>query len=160
MDHKFTISDESDSSDGLEEAEQPSVRQRAKPQPSGKQHLVPGGLKEPKQRKYSMNEEALQESGVGRQEAGAGDGDSFRRRCTSAPPALWAAKKYGRQLRKMSDEFDTLLDKGMKMKRVNSASTTSQMHTSPSWLAFLWSHKESDSEASSSLKAPDTRPSE
>lgn len=43
-----------------------------------------------------------------------GDGAPFRSRSQSAPPTLWAAKKYGRQLRRMSDEFDTWLDKGVR----------------------------------------------
>lgn len=42
-----------------------------------------------------------------------GDGLPFRGRSQSAPAALWKAKKYGRQLRRMSDEFDTWLDKGV-----------------------------------------------
>lgn len=63
-------------------------------------------------RNLSINEDDFQEATEGR--AGAGDGDSFRPRSRSAPPAFWAAKKYGRELRKMSDEFDTLLDKGVK----------------------------------------------
>lgn len=42
------------------------------------------------------------------------EGAPFRGRSKSAPPALWAAKKYGRQLRRMSDEFDSLLDKGVR----------------------------------------------
>lgn len=53
----------------------------------------------------------------GDEEAGTPtDGAPFRGRSKSAPPALWAAKKYGRQLRRMSDEFDSLLDKGVRMK--------------------------------------------
>lgn len=44
-----------------------------------------------------------------------GDGTPFRGRSRSAPPALWAAQRYGRQLRRMSDEFDTLLDKGVRL---------------------------------------------
>lgn len=44
---------------------------------------------------------------------GAGSGEApFRGRSQSAPAALWAAKRYGRQLRRMSDEFDTWLDRG------------------------------------------------
>ncbi len=51
----------------------------------------------------------------GEDEAGTPtDGAPFRARSKSAPPALWAAKKYGRQLRRMSDEFDSLLDKGVR----------------------------------------------
>lgn len=54
----------------------------------------------------------------GEDEAGTPtDGAPFRGRSKSAPPALWAAKKYGRQLRRMSDEFDSLLDKGVRMRR-------------------------------------------
>lgn len=57
-------------------------------------------------------EEELQ--GNGEDEAGTPtDGAPFRGRSRSAPPALWAAQKYGRQLRRMSDEFDSLLDKGV-----------------------------------------------
>lgn len=52
----------------------------------------------------------------GEDEAGTPtDGAPFRGRSKSAPPALWAAKKYGRQLRRMSDEFDSLLDKGVRI---------------------------------------------
>lgn len=51
----------------------------------------------------------------GEEEAGTPtDGAPFRGRSKSAPPALWAAKKYGQQLRRMSDEFDSLLDKGVR----------------------------------------------
>lgn len=58
-----------------------------------------------------MNDENLLEA------ADEGDlvgSDPFRPRSRSAPPALWAAKKYGQQLRRMSDEFDILLDKGVR----------------------------------------------
>lgn len=65
-------------------------------------------------RNLSINEEDFQEATDGKSGAAAGDGDAFRRRTRSAPPAFWAAKKYGRELRRMSDEFDTLLDKGVK----------------------------------------------
>lgn len=59
-----------------------------------------------------FREEELQ--GYGEDEAGTPtEGAPFRGRSRSAPPALWAAKKYGRQLRRMSDEFDSLLDKGV-----------------------------------------------
>ncbi|XP_046762038.1 bcl2-associated agonist of cell death [Gallus gallus] len=42
---------------------------------------------------------------------GSGGGDpppTFRGRSRSAPPVLWAARKYGRELRRMSDEFQLL----------------------------------------------------
>lgn len=68
-------------------------------------------------RNFSINEEDFQEATDGR--LVSGDGEPFRPRSRSAPPAFWAAKKYGRELRKMSDEFDTLLDKGVKHQRSN-----------------------------------------
>ncbi|XP_056298552.1 BCL2 associated agonist of cell death b [Pseudoliparis swirei] len=73
------------------------------------------------------------------------EGAPFRVRSKSAPPALWAAKKYGRQLRRMSDEFDSLLDKG-EMRRVKSAGTTKQMQNSKSWWSYLFSHQETEGE--------------
>ncbi|XP_026869806.2 BCL2 associated agonist of cell death b isoform X1 [Electrophorus electricus] len=152
MAQMFTISDtESDTSEGPGDTDQQGDSKEPEPSQS-EQHLhVPNTLRgewTARQRNHSMNEAELQDSGA----------ESFRRRSRSAPPILWAAKKYGRQLRKMSDEFDTLLDKGMK--RARSAGAARQMHTSPSWFAFLWSHKESDTETSSSVTAPDTRPAE
>ncbi|XP_063043414.1 BCL2 associated agonist of cell death b [Engraulis encrasicolus] len=84
----------------------------------------------------------------------------FRVRSRSAPPALWAARKYGQQLRRMSDEFDTmLLDKGG-MKRVKSAGTTRQMRTSFSWFTSLFSHKETEGDTSGSITASETRAAE
>lgn len=82
----------------------------------------------------------------GEEEAGTPtEGAPFRGRSKSAPPALWAAKKYGQQLRRMSDEFDSLLDKG-EMKRVRSAGTARQMHHSKSWWSYLFSHQEMEGE--------------
>lgn len=54
-----------------------------------------------------------QDGAPAEENGGAGDGLPFRGRSQSAPAALWKAKKYGRQLRRMSDEFDTWLDKGV-----------------------------------------------
>uniref|UniRef100_H3D8J8 BCL2 associated agonist of cell death b n=1 Tax=Tetraodon nigroviridis TaxID=99883 RepID=H3D8J8_TETNG len=84
--------------------------------------------------------------GNGDDEAGTPtDGAPFRGRSRSAPPALWAAKKYGRQLRRMSDEFDSLLDKGG-MRKTSSAGSARQMHHSRSWWSYLFSHQETESE--------------
>ncbi|XP_070848910.1 BCL2 associated agonist of cell death b [Chaetodon trifascialis] len=84
--------------------------------------------------------------GVGEVEAGTPtEGAPFRGRSKSAPPALWAAKKYGRQLRRMSDEFDSLLDKG-EMKKSRSAGTAQQMPHSRSWWSYLFSHQETEGE--------------
>ncbi|XP_051956538.1 bcl2-associated agonist of cell death [Xyrauchen texanus] len=74
---------------------------------------------------------------------GAGDGAPFRGRSQSAPAALWKAKKYGRQLRRMSDEFDTWLDKG-EVKRVNSSGRGAYKQTYRGWFSFLWSPKEEE----------------
>ncbi|KAL0969922.1 hypothetical protein UPYG_G00234560 [Umbra pygmaea] len=86
------------------------------------------------------------------------DGGIFRGRSQSAPPAFWAAKKYGRQLRRMSDEFDTWLDKG-EMKRV-SAGSSKQMTQSRSWWAYLFSHEESETEKTPNLTTTEPRSSD
>ncbi|XP_072231949.1 BCL2 associated agonist of cell death b isoform X1 [Leuresthes tenuis] len=91
----------------------------------------------------SRDEELL---ASGEEEAGTPtEGFPFRGRSQSAPPALWAAKKYGRQLRRMSDEFDSLLDKG-EMRKVRSAGAAKQMHHSKSWWNYLFSHQEAEGE--------------
>ncbi|XP_077356255.1 uncharacterized protein LOC144003654 [Festucalex cinctus] len=81
------------------------------------------------------------------EEAGTpgGDGAPFRGRSKSAPPALWAAKKYGRQLRRMSDEFDSLLDKG-ELKFKSAGGTTRSIHHSQTWWSYLFSHQETEGE--------------
>nr|QWQ66118.1 BCL2-associated agonist of cell death 1 [Ctenopharyngodon idella] len=76
-----------------------------------------------------------QDGASAEENGGAGDGLPFRGRSQSAPAALWKAKKYGRQLRRMSDEFDTWLDKG-EVKRVK--------QTYRGWFSFLWSPKEEE----------------
>lgn len=76
-------------------------------------------------------------------QASEGDGGPFRGRSQSAPAALWAAKKYGRQLRRMSDEFDTWLDKG-EAKRGLTSEAAKQRQTSRGWFSFLWSPKEAE----------------
>ncbi|XP_058481918.1 BCL2 associated agonist of cell death b [Solea solea] len=73
------------------------------------------------------------------------EGAPFRGRSKSAPPALWAARKYGQRLRRMSDEFDSLLDKGT-MRKVNSTGSAKQMHHSKSWWSYLFSHQELEGE--------------
>lgn len=80
-----------------------------------------------------------QDGALVEENGGTGDGLPFRGRSQSAPAALWKAKKYGRQLRRMSDEFDTWLDKG-EIKRANS-----QKQTYRGWFSFLWSPKEEES---------------
>ncbi|KAM6434823.1 bcl2-associated agonist of cell death [Liasis olivaceus] len=55
---------------------------------------------------------------------------AFRARSRSAPPILWAAQRYGRELRRMSDEFHGALQK---LPRPKSAGTCSHMDHTPSW---------------------------
>ncbi|XP_067400146.1 bcl2-associated agonist of cell death [Emydura macquarii macquarii] len=57
-------------------------------------------------------------------------GAFFRARSRSAPPILWAAMRYGRELRRMSDEFDVALQV---LPRPKSAGTASQLHRGSSW---------------------------
>ncbi|XP_063059219.1 bcl2-associated agonist of cell death isoform X2 [Engraulis encrasicolus] len=73
--------------------------------------------------------------GSSSEEGGMGDGGApFRGRSQSAPAALWAAKRYGRQLRRMSDEFDTWLDRGKR----------GGMSGMRGWFSFLWSPQEEE----------------
>ncbi|KAL1252872.1 hypothetical protein QQF64_017565 [Cirrhinus molitorella] len=86
--------------------------------------------------KVSFWQESEPQDGASAEEnGGTGDGLPFRGRSQSAPAALWKAKKYGRQLRRMSDEFDTWLDKG-EVKRAK--------QTYRGWFSFLWSPKEEE----------------
>ncbi|XP_062949476.1 bcl2-associated agonist of cell death [Cynocephalus volans] len=58
----------------------------------------------------------------------------FRGRSRSAPPNLWAAQRYGRELRRMSDEFQGSF-KGLP--RPKSAGTATQMRQSSSWTRII-----------------------
>uniref|UniRef100_A0A1A8F6Z6 BCL2-associated agonist of cell death n=1 Tax=Nothobranchius korthausae TaxID=1143690 RepID=A0A1A8F6Z6_9TELE len=150
----FTISDsDSEPSEEVEEGEkkQPSAGQEESVRP----HPNLPGLRLPLNGRIRLNSES-QVSNVSRDEdllarvaeeepGTPTEGFPFRGRSKSAPPALWAAKKYGRQLRRMSDEFDSLLDKG-EMRKVRSAGSTKPMHHSRSWWNYLFSHQESDGE--------------
>ncbi|XP_006861045.1 PREDICTED: bcl2 antagonist of cell death [Chrysochloris asiatica] len=60
----------------------------------------------------------------------------FRGRSLSAPPNLWAAQRYGRELRRMSDEFEGSF-KGLP--RPKSAGTAIQMRQSSSWTHVIQS---------------------
>ncbi|XP_029470647.1 bcl2-associated agonist of cell death [Rhinatrema bivittatum] len=67
---------------------------------------------------------------------------NFRGRSRSAPPNLWAAMSYGRELRRMSDEFDMSFQG---LPRPKSAGTTGQLAKGNGWkdiLRSFWSqHK-------------------
>lgn len=60
----------------------------------------------------------------------------FRGRSRSAPPNLWAAQRYGRELRRMSDEFEGSF-KGLP--RPKSAGTATQMRQNSSWTRIFQS---------------------
>ncbi|XP_054609662.1 BCL2 associated agonist of cell death b [Dunckerocampus dactyliophorus] len=151
----FSISDsESEPSEEVEEGDSTQS-------PSGQDKKVPQGLTLalPELRLAAMGrirlnseshastvsrDEELQTRGE--EEAGTPtDGAPFRGRSKSAPPALWAAKKYGQQLRRMSDEFDSLFDKG-EIKKLKNAGTSRPMHHSRTWWSALFSHQETEGE--------------
>lgn len=90
---------------------------------------------------YNINrwEDSENQDGASGDDGGVVDGAPFRGRSQSAPAALWKAKKYGRQLRRMSDEFDTWLDKG-DLRRT----TGPGRHTNRGWFSFLWGTKEEE----------------
>ncbi|KAL7844463.1 hypothetical protein SRHO_G00230020 [Serrasalmus rhombeus] len=88
---------------------------------------------------YTVSRWQDNEDGLLAEDGGAGDGAPFRGRSQSAPAALWKAKKYGRQLRRMSDEFDTWLDKG-DTRRASSPGK----QTNRGWFSFLWGSKEEE----------------
>ncbi|XP_068444523.1 BCL2 associated agonist of cell death b [Clinocottus analis] len=147
----FTISDtESEPSDEVEEGENNTFSSVQKQQPFQRHALTLPELRLPAGR-IRVNSESIsstvsKDEELWADEAGTPtEGAPFRGRSKSAPPALWAAKKYGRQLRRMSDEFDSLLDKG-DMRRVKSAGTANQMHHSKSWWSYLFSHQEMEGE--------------
>lgn len=151
----FTISDsESESSEEVEEGEKNPSSPLQEPLPLSHALTLPE-LRLPGTGRIRLNSESHASTvsrdeelqARGEDEAGTPtDGAPFRGRSKSAPPALWAAKKYGRQLRRMSDEFDSLLDKG-EMKKVRSSGTAKQMHHSKSWWSYLFSHQETEGES-------------
>ncbi|XP_040886671.1 BCL2 associated agonist of cell death b [Toxotes jaculatrix] len=151
----FTISDsESEPSEEVEEGEMNQSSTGQEQRIPYRHTLTVPELRVPATGRLRLNSESNASTASrdeellarGEEEAGTPtDGAPFRGRSKSAPPALWAAKKYGRQLRRMSDEFDSLLDKG-EMRRVKSAGTAKQMHHSKSWWSYLFSHQETEGE--------------
>ncbi|XP_034020527.1 bcl2-associated agonist of cell death-like [Thalassophryne amazonica] len=151
---KFSISEsDSEASEEVEEAESDQSLSR-------EEQLVPSGLTLSIPDRNSGNRIRLSSESLvstvsrdedfqarGEDEVGTPtEGPPFRGRSKSAPPTFWAARKYGQQLRRMSDEFDSLLDKGQ-MRKVTSAGSTKQMHHSKSWWSALFSYQESDNES-------------
>lgn len=127
-------------------------------------HKPPGKLSA--RHRFNSEEQPSSKPNAGLQKSENGEDDlfpdetPFRGRSRSAPPALWAAKKYGQQLRRMSDEFDTLLLDQKELRRVRSAGTGRQMKNSRSWFASLFSHKETDGDTGTGFTSSETRVAE
>uniref|UniRef100_A0A4X1VE31 BCL2 associated agonist of cell death n=1 Tax=Sus scrofa TaxID=9823 RepID=A0A4X1VE31_PIG len=100
-------------------------------QPASSSHHGGAGAVETRSRHSSYPEGTEEDEGTEDEEL-----SPFRGRSLSAPPILWAAQRYGRELRRMSDEFQGSF-KGLP--RPKSAGTATQMRQSPSWKRFLQS---------------------
>lgn len=81
--------------------------------------------------RHSSYPEGTEDEGMEGEEPGP-----FRGRSSSAPPNLWAARRYGRELRRMSDEFQVSFQA---LPRPKSAGTATQMRQSPSWTRAIQS---------------------
>ncbi|XP_026171726.1 BCL2 associated agonist of cell death b [Mastacembelus armatus] len=140
---KFSISEsESDSSEEVEGGKQKKSSARQEQQVSQRHALALPELRTTASNRIRLSSES--QSRVDEEAGTPTDGAPFRGRSKSAPPALWAAKKYGQQLRRMSDEFDSLLDKGEM--RVRNAGKAQKMHHSKTWWSYLFSYQETDGE--------------
>lgn len=134
----FSISDSES-----EPSEEQEVEQASREQPPHRPQLTLVGLREPGGRiRLSSESQAGDETRAEEEVGTPTDGFPFRGRSKSAPPVLWAAKKYGQQLRRMSDEFDSLLDKGEMKKMKNGR----PIHHSKTWWSYLFSHQETEGE--------------
>ncbi|XP_004618433.1 bcl2-associated agonist of cell death [Sorex araneus] len=105
-------------------------------QPAGSSHHGGAGAVEIRSRHSSYPTASEEEDGLDEEEL-----SPFRARSRSAPPNLWAAQRYGRELRRMSDEFQGSF-KGLP--RPKSAGTAMQMLQSPtSWTRTFqsWWHR-------------------
>ncbi|XP_035287502.1 bcl2-associated agonist of cell death-like [Anguilla rostrata] len=124
----------------------------------GHAHSLPPGGKRGRLRVLSESEASSAVRGAEPEfRDGAGSEEApFRGRSQSAPAALWAAKRYGRQLRRMSDEFDSWLDRGgQEVKRGRGGGAGRQMKTSSSWFSFLWSPQETEDELHGNGELPE-----
>lgn len=134
----FSISDSES-----EPSESQEVEQAPREQAPHRHQLTLSGLREAGGRiRLSSESQVCDEARVEEELGTPTDGFPFRGRSKSAPPVLWAAKKYGQQLRRMSDEFDSLLDKGEMKKMKNSR----PIQHSKTWWSYLFSHQETEGE--------------
>ncbi|XP_020014591.2 bcl2-associated agonist of cell death [Castor canadensis] len=99
-------------------------------QPTSSSHHGGAGATETRSRHSSYPAGSDEDEGVEEEPS------PFRGRSRSAPPNLWAAQRYGRELRRMSDEFDGSF-KGLP--RPKSAGTATQMRQSSSWTRIIQS---------------------
>ncbi|XP_014700409.1 bcl2-associated agonist of cell death [Equus asinus] len=99
-------------------------------QPASSSHHGGAGAVETRSR-HSSYPEGTEDEGMEGEEPGP-----FRGRSRSAPPNLWAALRYGRELRRMSDEFQGSFQA---LPRPKSAGTATQMRQSPSWTRAIQS---------------------
>ncbi|XP_025734154.1 bcl2-associated agonist of cell death [Callorhinus ursinus] len=100
-------------------------------QPASSNHHGGAGAVETRSRHSSYPAGPEEDEGMEEEEL-----SPFRGRSSSAPPNLCAALRYGRELRRMSDEFQGSF-KGLP--RPRSAGTATQMRQSPSWTRVILS---------------------
>ncbi|XP_045870611.1 bcl2-associated agonist of cell death isoform X1 [Meles meles] len=100
-------------------------------QPASSSHHGGAGAVETRSRHSSYPAGTEEDEGMEEEEL-----SPFRGRSRSAPPNLCAALRYGRELRRMSDEFQGSF-KGLP--RPKSAGTATQMRQSPSWTRVIQS---------------------
>lgn len=100
-------------------------------QPASSSHHDGAGSVEPRSRHSSYPTGTEEDD-----DTEEGEPSPFRGRSRSAPPNLWAAQRYGRELRRMSDEFQGSF-KGLP--RPKSAGTATQMRQKSSWTRFFQS---------------------
>ncbi|XP_035885555.1 bcl2-associated agonist of cell death isoform X1 [Phyllostomus discolor] len=109
----------------------PGEAGRQQGQPASRSHHGGAGSVEPRSR-HSSYPEGTEENDDTEEE----EPSRFRGRSRSAPPNLWAAQRYGRELRRMSDEFEGSF-KGLP--RPKSAGTAMQMRPNSSWTRIFQS---------------------
>ncbi|KAM5247958.1 bcl2-associated agonist of cell death [Ctenodactylus gundi] len=99
-------------------------------QPASSSHHGGSGTMEPRGRHSSYSTWTEEDEGAEEEPS------PFRGRSRSAPPNLWAAQRYGRELRRMSDEF---VDSFKGLPRPKSAGTATKMRQSCSWTRIIQS---------------------
>ncbi|XP_040826836.1 bcl2-associated agonist of cell death isoform X1 [Ochotona curzoniae] len=129
---EFEANEQEDSS--FAEREQPPGSQRdascQQERPASSRHHGGAAAAETRSRHSSFPAQGDEDDGAEEEPS------PFRGRSRSAPPNLWAAQRYGRELRRMSDEFDGSVQG---LPRPKSAGTAMQMRESSSWTRVIQS---------------------